>query len=94
MATYLYEVLDRLIGFDTVSSKSNLAAVDYLAGELTNSHFNVKVQPIEISGTSQANLIAWAGPPFGGVAGPGSLFPWAAAPPPTRPGLGATRSLR
>ena len=31
---YLYEVARRLVGFDTVSAKSDLAAVEYLSKEL------------------------------------------------------------
>ncbi len=33
MSDYLYDSARRLIAFDTVSSNSNRAAVDYLAGE-------------------------------------------------------------
>ncbi|HJU09363.1 MAG TPA: M20/M25/M40 family metallo-hydrolase, partial [Candidatus Binataceae bacterium] len=63
MATYLYEVLDRLISFDTVSSHSILPAIDYLADQMAGHGLKTAVHRVEVSGTPQANLIAWAGPP-------------------------------
>ena len=59
---YLYEVARRLIGFDTVSAKSDLAAIEYLAKELVTHGFTTAVQPVELLGVSQANLVAWVGP--------------------------------
>src|SRR5260370_22266638 len=60
---YLYEVARRLVGFDTVSAKSDLAAVEYLSKELSRHGFRTAVQPVELLGVSQANLVAWIGPP-------------------------------
>jgi acetylornithine deacetylase len=62
MATYLYEVLDRLIAFDTVSSHSILPAIEYLADQMTSHGFKTAVQRIDVLGMPQANLVAWAGP--------------------------------
>src|SRR6202171_5598885 len=63
MNDYLYEVARRLVGFDTVSAKSDLAAVEYLSKELEGDGFKTALQPVELLGVSQANLVAWIGPP-------------------------------
>ena len=63
MSSYLYETLRRLVAFDTVSSKSNLEAIEYLAAELAGHEFKVAVQPMELDGVAHGNLVAWAGPP-------------------------------
>lgn len=63
MDEYLYDVARRLIAFDTVSSNSDRDAIDYLAGELTRHGFKTAIQPVELLGVPQANLVAWAGPP-------------------------------
>lgn len=63
MATYLYEVLDRLIAFDTVSSNSILPAVEYLADQMISHGFNTSIHRIDVLGKPQANLVAWTGPP-------------------------------
>jgi acetylornithine deacetylase len=63
MSEYLYETARRLVAFDTVSANSDRAAIDYLASELRARKFNVAVQPVELYGTAQANLVAWIGPP-------------------------------
>jgi len=63
MNDYLYEVARRLVGFDTVSAKSDLAAVEYLSKELEGHGFKTALQPVELLGVSQANLVAWIGPP-------------------------------
>ena len=59
---YLYEVARELIGFDTVSAKSDLAAIEYLAKELGAHGFRTAVQPVELLGVAQGNLVAWIGP--------------------------------
>ncbi len=63
MSDYLYDAAKRLIEFDTVSSNSVIPAMDYLAGELGSRGFKIAQQPVELLGVSQANLVAWAGPP-------------------------------
>jgi acetylornithine deacetylase len=63
MATYLYEVLDRLIAFNTVSSESLIPAIDYLADQMAGHGLKAVVHKIDVLGVPQANLIAWAGPP-------------------------------
>src|SRR5216683_536147 len=62
MNDYLYEVARRLVGFDTVSAKSDLAAIEYLSKELEGYGFRTALQPAELLGVSQANLVAWIGP--------------------------------
>src|SRR6266851_3927873 len=63
MATYLYEVLDRLIAFDTVSAHSILPAMEYLGDEMAGHGFKTALHRIDVLGLPQANLVAWAGPP-------------------------------
>jgi acetylornithine deacetylase len=63
MSTYLYDVLERLIAFDTVSSHSDVPAMEHLAGHMERHGFKTMLHRTEIAGVPQANLIAWAGPP-------------------------------
>jgi acetylornithine deacetylase len=63
MSSYLHDAARRLVAFDTVSARSNLDAVEYLGGELARRGFRVATQPIELSATRHANLVAWIGPP-------------------------------
>jgi acetylornithine deacetylase len=62
VASYLYDVTRRLVGFDTVSANSDLLAIDYLATQLEGLRFKVAQQRIEVGGVPQANLVAWVGP--------------------------------
>jgi len=61
--SYLYEVLDRLIGFNTVSTLSDGPAAEYLASELNDHGFKCMLHWIDAADTRQANLLAWIGPP-------------------------------
>jgi acetylornithine deacetylase len=63
MSTYLYDVLERLIAFDTVSSHSDVPAMEHLAGHMERHGFKAILHRTEIAGVPQANLVAWAGPP-------------------------------
>ena len=63
MSTHLYEVLERLIAFDTVSSHSDVPAMEYLAGEFDGAGFETALHRIDVGGVPQDNLIAWTGPP-------------------------------
>ena len=63
MNDYLYDAAKRLIAFDTVSAKSDRDAMEYLASELAPRGFKTALQPVELFGVSQANLVAWIGPP-------------------------------
>jgi acetylornithine deacetylase len=63
MATYLYEVLDRLIAFNTVSSQSLLPAIEYLADQMAGHGLKTALHKVDVLGVPQANLVAWAGPP-------------------------------
>jgi len=59
---YLYEVLDRLVAFDTVSAHSDVAAMEYAAGELARQGFKTVLRAVTVGSVPQANLVAWAGP--------------------------------
>lgn len=63
MSAYLYEVLERLVAFDTVSSNSDAPAMEFLAERLAAHGFQVHLHRVSIAGTPQLNLVAWAGPP-------------------------------
>ena len=63
MNDYLYQVASRLVAFDTVSAKSDLDAMEYIASELRPRGFKTALQTVELLGVSQANLVAWVGPP-------------------------------
>ncbi len=63
MNEYLYEAARRLVAFDTVSSRSDSAAISYLAAELGSRGFQIAVQPAELLGITQSNLVAWLGAP-------------------------------
>jgi acetylornithine deacetylase len=63
MNDYLYDVARRLIAFDTVSAKSDRDAMEYIASELSPRGFSTRLQAVELFGVSQANLVAWIGPP-------------------------------
>ena len=63
MTEYLYEVARRLVAFDTVSSRSDIAAMEYLERELSARGLKTALQPTELLGISQTNLVAWIGPP-------------------------------
>lgn len=80
MSSYLHEVARRLIGFDTVSAKSNAAAAAYLADELAHHGFRVVCQEYESDGTKKVNVVATAGPPVAGgllVSGHVDVVPFA-----------------
>ena len=62
MSGYLHEVTKQLVAFDTVSTNSDRAAMDYLAAELGTHRFKVVQQKLEIAGVEQSNLVAWIGP--------------------------------
>jgi acetylornithine deacetylase len=62
MSTYLHEVASRLIAFDTVSSKSNAQAMEYLGDHLAGRGFRVSFQRVEVAGVAKVNLVACAGP--------------------------------
>ncbi|MGH7896319.1 MAG: M20 family metallopeptidase [Candidatus Binatia bacterium] len=64
MPTYLEEVASRLIAFDTVSDRTNVPAVEYLADQFEPHGFRPTIQRYERAGVAKANLIAFAGPPL------------------------------
>jgi acetylornithine deacetylase len=62
MNDYLYEVANRLVAFDTVSAKSDRDAMEYIAAQLSPRGFKTAIQPVDLLGVAQANLVAWVGP--------------------------------
>ncbi len=62
MSRYLYEVAKRLVAFDTVSSKSNVEAMEYLGSHFDERGLRVSLQRAEVEGVTKANLLACAGP--------------------------------
>jgi acetylornithine deacetylase len=61
--SYQYEVLERLIGFNTVSALSDVPAAEYLADQFDDHGFKCALHQIDVDGVRQANLLAWSGPP-------------------------------
>src|SRR5262245_65902903 len=62
MTTYLREIASHLISFDTVSSKSNVAAMEYLGSHLDSHGFHVSFQRTDVAGVPKVNVVASAGP--------------------------------
>lgn len=63
MSAYLHEIASRLISFDTVSTKSNVEAMEYLGSHLDSHGFSTSFHRTDVSGVTKVNLIAYAGPP-------------------------------
>lgn len=59
------DILHRLIGFDTVSSRPNMALMDYVTGLLAEAGIEARLIPDPAGG--KANLYASTGPGEGGV---------------------------
>ncbi len=60
--TELWDILGRLVSFDTVSKKSNLPAAAYAADLLRDAGFAIDSVTETIDGVEKTNLVAWAGP--------------------------------
>src|SRR5436305_1938979 len=58
----LWEITRQLIGFNTVSSLSNLEAAQYLANYLDECGFTVHVLTDDVDGVPKASVVAWVGP--------------------------------
>jgi acetylornithine deacetylase len=63
MDTYLHELTDRLVSFDTVSTKTNVEAMEYLGSHLESHGFTTAVHRVEVAGVPKVDLVAYAGPP-------------------------------
>jgi acetylornithine deacetylase len=63
MSRYLQEVASRLVSCDTVSTKSNAEATEYLGEHLERYGFRVAYHRTDIAGVAKVNLVACAGPP-------------------------------
>lgn len=60
--TYLYDVSEKLIGFDTVSFKSNSECSSYVANELQDMGFNVNIENFDDNGKLKQQIVASTGP--------------------------------
>ena len=58
----LWEIARRLVSFNTVSALSNVAAAEYLAGQLEDAKLTVKLLKETVQGVEKATVLAWAGP--------------------------------
>jgi acetylornithine deacetylase len=58
----LWNIAHKLVGFDTVSSRSNREATDYLANYLEEIGFTVHEIVEDIQGVQKVMLVAWIGP--------------------------------
>lgn len=63
MSRYLQEVASRLVSCDTVSTKSNAEATEYLGEHLERHGFRVAYHRTDIAGIAKVNLVASVGPP-------------------------------
>jgi acetylornithine deacetylase len=63
MDTYLHELADRLISFDTVSTKTNVEAMAYLGSHLESHGFTTAFHRADVAGVAKVDLVAHAGPP-------------------------------
>jgi acetylornithine deacetylase len=83
MDSYLTEVATRIVAFDTVSERSNIPAVEYLADHLEGHGFRVAVQRFDVAGVEKANLVASVGPARSGglaIAGHVDVVPYESQP--------------
>jgi acetylornithine deacetylase len=77
--TYLYDVSEKLIGFDTVSFKSNSECSNYVANELLDMGFDVKIENFDDNGKLKQQIIASIGPKVEGgiiLSGHMDTVPW------------------
>lgn len=58
----LWKVSQRLVGFNTVSTNSNVEAAEYLANVLEESGFAVHLLKETVEDVEKAMVLAWAGP--------------------------------
>lgn len=63
MGAYLRELASRLIGIDTVSTKTNVEAMEYLGVHLESLGFTTAFHRAEAAGVPKVDLVACAGPP-------------------------------
>lgn len=58
----LWDIARRLVSFNTVSALSNVPAAEYLANQLEDASFSVRVLKETVEGVEKATVLAWAGP--------------------------------
>ncbi len=58
----LWDLSQKLVGFDTVSAHSNSEAAEFLADYLDGTGFTTHVLKEELAGVEKATVLAWAGP--------------------------------
>src|SRR5687767_10503364 len=68
------ELLGRLVAYDTVSERSNVELVEYLAGHARSLGFEIKIDTVnDARGVAKANLICQLGPARDARAASGGL---------------------
>jgi acetylornithine deacetylase len=63
MDTYLRELAAHLVSFDTVSTKTNVEAMEYLGSHLEGHGFTAAFHRADVGGVPKVELVAYAGPP-------------------------------
>ncbi|MHB8600594.1 MAG: M20 family metallopeptidase [Ktedonobacteraceae bacterium] len=79
----LWEIARQLVGFNTVSARSNVQAADYIANYLEDSGFTVRVVREMVEGVEKATVLAWVGPEVEGgliVSGHTDIVPFEGQP--------------
>lgn len=79
----LWEIARQLVGFNTVSARSNVQAADYIANYLEDSGFTVRVLREMVEGVEKATVLAWVGPEVVGgliVSGHTDIVPFEGQP--------------
>ena len=62
-STFLWDIAEKIISYDTVSFKSNSACSNMIANLLEDIGFTVKIEQFDDNGHMKEQVIAWAGPP-------------------------------
>ncbi len=79
----LWEIARQLVGFNTVSARSNIQAADYIANFLEESGFTVRILREMVEGVEKASVLAWVGPEVDGgliVSGHTDIVPFEGQP--------------
>ncbi len=79
----LWEISRQLVGFNTVSARSNVQAAEYIANYLEKCKFTVRILKEMVEGVEKATVLAWVGPEVDGgliVSGHTDIVPFEGQP--------------
>jgi acetylornithine deacetylase len=79
----LWDISRKLVGFNTVSARSNVQAAEYIAHYLENCGFTVRVVREMVEGVEKATVLAWVGPEVEGgliISGHTDIVPFEGQP--------------